>query len=76
MCELRSLLCKTVITISDILLKPLPHLQTVLYTIACGLIFYYHARMVSASLGSSPCATPGIAAVTAEQHPARSQHAS
>lgn len=47
MCELRSLLCKTVITISDILLKPWPHLQTVLYTITCGLIFYYHARMVS-----------------------------
>lgn len=46
MCELRSLLCKTVITCSDILLKPLPRVQTVLYTIACGLIFYYHARMV------------------------------
>jgi hypothetical protein len=49
MCELRSLLCKTIITIADILLKPLPHVQTVLYTISCGLIFYYHARMVSAS---------------------------
>lgn len=46
MCELRALLCKTVITIADILLKPLPHVQVVLYTIACGLLFYYHARMV------------------------------
>lgn len=49
MCELRALLCKTVITIADILLKPLPRVQTVLYCIACGLIFYYHARMVRSS---------------------------
>lgn len=47
MCELRALLCKTVISVADILFKPLPHLQTVLYVLACGLIFYYHARMVS-----------------------------
>lgn len=66
MCELRSLLCKTVITIADILLKPVPHVQTVLYTIACGLIFYYHARMVSASIGSAPCSTPGNAPATAD----------
>lgn len=46
MCELRSLLCKTVITVADILLKPLPRVQTVLYVISCGLLFYYHARMV------------------------------
>jgi len=50
MCELRSLLCKTVISVADILLKPLPRVQTVLYTISCGLIFYYHARMVRAHL--------------------------
>jgi hypothetical protein len=51
MCELRALLCKTVITVADILLKPLPYLQTVLYAISCGLIFYYHARMVGRALG-------------------------
>ena len=50
MCELRALLCKTVISVADILFKPLPHLQTVLYVLACGLIFYYHARMVSAAV--------------------------
>lgn len=49
MCELRALLCKTVISVADILFKPLPHFQTVLYCLACGLIFYYHARMVSAA---------------------------
>eukprot|EP00879_Flechtneria_rotunda_P025714 GHRR01027353.1.p1 GENE.GHRR01027353.1~~GHRR01027353.1.p1 ORF type:complete len:302 (+),score=55.01 GHRR01027353.1:224-1129(+) len=47
MCELRSLLCKTVITVADILFKPQPHTQVIMYTISCGLIFYYHARMVS-----------------------------
>eukprot|EP00879_Flechtneria_rotunda_P020397 GHRR01021459.1.p1 GENE.GHRR01021459.1~~GHRR01021459.1.p1 ORF type:complete len:889 (+),score=208.65 GHRR01021459.1:224-2890(+) len=46
MCELRSLLCKTVITVADILFKPQPHTQVIMYTISCGLIFYYHARMV------------------------------
>eukprot|EP00882_Tetradesmus_deserticola_P006573 GHRQ01006917.1.p1 GENE.GHRQ01006917.1~~GHRQ01006917.1.p1 ORF type:complete len:1485 (+),score=562.58 GHRQ01006917.1:723-5177(+) len=46
MCELRALLCKTVITVADIILKPVPHLQVVLYCVACGLLFYYHARMV------------------------------
>jgi hypothetical protein len=47
MCELRSLLCKTLITVADILFKPLPRMQTVMYIFACGLLFYYHARMVS-----------------------------
>lgn len=55
MCELRSLLCKTVITLSDILLKPWPHLQTVLYSITCGLIFYYHARMVRSGWYKRQC---------------------
>lgn len=50
MCELRSLLCKTVITVADILFKPLPHVQTVLYCLSCGLIFYFHARFVSVVL--------------------------
>jgi hypothetical protein len=49
MCELRALLCKTTITIADIIFKPMPHVQVVLYCIACGLLFYYHARMVSSS---------------------------
>jgi hypothetical protein len=49
MCELRAVLCKTIITIADIILKPMPNLQVVLYCIACGLLFYYHARMVSSS---------------------------
>ncbi|WIA28374.1 hypothetical protein OEZ86_010920 [Tetradesmus obliquus] len=46
MCELRALLCKTLITIADIIFKPAPHIQVVMYCIACGLLFYYHARMV------------------------------
>jgi hypothetical protein len=50
MCELRALLCKTMITIADIIFKPVPHLQVVMYCIACGLLFYCHARMVSHSM--------------------------
>jgi hypothetical protein len=50
MCELRALLCKTLITIADIIFKPVPHLQVVMYCIACGLLFYYHARMVRHSM--------------------------
>jgi hypothetical protein len=49
MCELRALLCKTAITIADIIFKPMPYLQVVTYCIACGLLFYYHARMVRGS---------------------------
>lgn len=50
MCELRALLCKTVITIADILLKPVPKVQVVLYCMSCGLLFYWHARMVSGKI--------------------------
>jgi hypothetical protein len=52
---MRALLCKTIITIADILFKPLPQVQVVLYTISCGLIFYYHTRMVSAQVASYQC---------------------
>ena len=58
MCELRALLCKTVISFADILFKPLPHFQTVLYCLACGLIFYYHARMVSGDVPATDSTVP------------------
>jgi hypothetical protein len=47
MAEVRALACKTVITVADILLKEQPHIQTVVFAVCCGLIFYYHLRWVS-----------------------------
>lgn len=61
MCELRALLCKTLITIADIIFKPAPHIQVVMYCIACGLLFYYHARMVSSSMQLQRSNTPWMA---------------
>ena len=49
MCELRALLCKTIITTADILLRKAPHVQVVVYCVCCGLIFYYHVRWVSSA---------------------------
>ena len=49
MCELRMLLCKTVITVADILLRPAPHYQVVVYAAACVLMLWYQLRWVSES---------------------------
>lgn len=47
MCELRMLLCKTAITVADILLKPLPRIQVPVYASACILMLWYQIRWVS-----------------------------
>ncbi len=47
MCELRMLLCKTVITAADILLRPAPHYQVTVYACACVLMLWYQLRWVS-----------------------------
>jgi len=46
MTELRMLLCKTVITASDILLRPAPHYQVTLYAGSCVLMLWYQIRWV------------------------------
>lgn len=50
MCELRMLLCKTAITVADILLRPLPHYQASVYAAACALMLWYQIRWVSGLL--------------------------
>ena len=47
MTELRMLLCKTAITVADILLRPAPHIQVVVYAASCTLMFWYQIRWVS-----------------------------
>ena len=47
MCELRMLLCKTAITVADILLRPLPHYQAAVYASMCALMLWYQLRWVS-----------------------------
>lgn len=46
MCEIRMLLLKTVITFADIMLRPLPHYQVVVYSVTCALMLYYQLRWV------------------------------
>lgn len=52
MCELRMLLCKTVITFADILLRPWPLTQTSLYAASTVLMLWYQIRWVRAPCGS------------------------
>jgi predicted secreted protein len=47
MAELRMLLCKTVITCADILLRPAPHIQVAVYAACCVLMLWYQLRWVS-----------------------------
>lgn len=53
MAELRMLLCKTVITAADILLRPLPHYQVVVYAAACTLMLWFQLRWVSVLAGEA-----------------------
>lgn len=46
MTELRMLLCKTVITVADILLRPAPHTQVTIYFLACLLMLWFQLRWV------------------------------
>ena len=48
LCELRCILCKTAITMADILLIQYPRVQVVIYVVCCWLIFFYSVDMVSA----------------------------
>ena len=62
MCELRMLLCKTVITFADILLRPAPHIQVALYASSCTLMLWYQLRWVSPLGGGARLSCWGDAA--------------
>jgi hypothetical protein len=47
MAELRMLLCKTVITVADIVLRPAPLIQVAVYASSCVLMLWYQLRWVS-----------------------------
>ena len=58
MCELRMLLCKTAITIADIVLRPVPHVQVTVYATACILMLWYQIRWVRRAIAGSWCCAP------------------
>lgn len=65
MCELRMLLCKTVITVADILLRPLPHYQVALYAASCALMLWYQLRWAPHLSAWINCFRAGLNAVLA-----------
>jgi hypothetical protein len=49
MCEMRSVVLKTVISVTRIILRSHPKLQGVIFVIAFGLLFWYHLKLVRAA---------------------------